>query len=162
MIFLVCLSFWHYSSPHSCYMPCPSHPPWLEHSNYTWRRVQVMKLLIMQFLQHPVTSFLFHPNILLSAMFSNTLRLGPHERTKCVRCNALCDVRCRNRKKPIARHARTRMLGSIGLFLFLQRTSQSALQRTHFVRSCGTSLSLCSSFKSEIKFRTHTEPQAKL
>jgi hypothetical protein len=35
--------------PHSCYMPCPSHPPWLDHSNYTWRRVQPMKLLIMQF-----------------------------------------------------------------------------------------------------------------
>jgi hypothetical protein len=30
-------------------MPRPSHPPWLGHSNYTWRRVQVMKLLIMQF-----------------------------------------------------------------------------------------------------------------
>jgi hypothetical protein len=30
-------------------MPCPSHPPWLDHSNYTWRGVQVMKLLIMQF-----------------------------------------------------------------------------------------------------------------
>jgi hypothetical protein len=27
---------------HSCYMPRPSHPPWLDHSNYTWRRVQVM------------------------------------------------------------------------------------------------------------------------
>jgi hypothetical protein len=25
-------------------MPCPSHPPWLDHSNYTWRRVQPMKL----------------------------------------------------------------------------------------------------------------------
>jgi hypothetical protein len=22
----------HSSSPHSCYMPCPSHPPWLDHS----------------------------------------------------------------------------------------------------------------------------------
>jgi hypothetical protein len=21
-------------------MPCPSHPPWLDHSNYIWRRVQ--------------------------------------------------------------------------------------------------------------------------
>jgi hypothetical protein len=30
-------------------MPCPSHPSSLDHSNYTWRRVQVMKLLIMQF-----------------------------------------------------------------------------------------------------------------
>jgi hypothetical protein len=35
--------------PHSCYMPCPSHPPWLYHSNYTWRKVQVMKFLITQF-----------------------------------------------------------------------------------------------------------------
>jgi hypothetical protein len=32
-----------------CYMPCLSHPPWLHHSNYIWRKVQVMKLLIMQF-----------------------------------------------------------------------------------------------------------------
>jgi hypothetical protein len=32
-----------------CYMPWPSHPSSLDHSNYTWRRVQVMKLLIMQF-----------------------------------------------------------------------------------------------------------------
>jgi hypothetical protein len=30
----------------SCYMPCPSHPPGLDHS---WRRTQVMKLLIVQF-----------------------------------------------------------------------------------------------------------------
>jgi hypothetical protein len=52
---------------------CSAHPPWLNHSNYTWRGVQVMKLLIMQFppnschfiplsskysLQHPV---LKHP-----------------------------------------------------------------------------------------------------
>jgi hypothetical protein len=35
--------------PHSCYMPHPSHPSSLDHSNYTWRRVQVMKLLFMQF-----------------------------------------------------------------------------------------------------------------
>jgi hypothetical protein len=30
-------------------MPCPSHPPWLDHSNYTWRALQVMKFLIMHF-----------------------------------------------------------------------------------------------------------------
>jgi hypothetical protein len=30
-------------------MPFPSHPPWLCRSNYAWRSVQVMKLLIMQF-----------------------------------------------------------------------------------------------------------------
>jgi hypothetical protein len=29
--------------PHSCYIPCRSHPPWLDHSNYTWRKIQVMK-----------------------------------------------------------------------------------------------------------------------
>jgi hypothetical protein len=23
-----------------CYMPCQSRPPWLDHSNYTWRKVQ--------------------------------------------------------------------------------------------------------------------------
>jgi hypothetical protein len=33
----------------SCYMPRPSHPSRLDHSKYTWRRVQVTKLLIMQF-----------------------------------------------------------------------------------------------------------------
>jgi hypothetical protein len=36
-------------SAHSCDMPCSSHPPRLDHSNYTWRRPEVMKLLIMQF-----------------------------------------------------------------------------------------------------------------
>jgi hypothetical protein len=30
-------------------MLCPSHPPWLDHSNYIWRRVQIMKLPTMQF-----------------------------------------------------------------------------------------------------------------
>jgi hypothetical protein len=29
-------------SPHSCYMPRPYHPSWLDYSNYTWRRVQRM------------------------------------------------------------------------------------------------------------------------
>jgi hypothetical protein len=32
------ITFMHFLSPHSCYMPCASHPPWLDHSNYTWRR----------------------------------------------------------------------------------------------------------------------------
>jgi hypothetical protein len=27
-------------------MPCPPYPPRLDHSNYTWRRVQVMKLYV--------------------------------------------------------------------------------------------------------------------
>jgi hypothetical protein len=46
---------------HSCYMPCSCHP-WHDHSNYTWRSVQVMKLPIMQL---PVTSCQF---ILLRSM----------------------------------------------------------------------------------------------
>jgi hypothetical protein len=33
--------------PHSCYMSCSSHSPWLDYSNYVWWGVQVMKLLIM-------------------------------------------------------------------------------------------------------------------
>jgi hypothetical protein len=37
------------SSPHSCYMPRPSHPLLLSYSKNTWRRVQIMKLFIMQF-----------------------------------------------------------------------------------------------------------------
>jgi hypothetical protein len=43
------------SSPNSCYMPRPSQPPRLDHSNYTWRKVPVhfMKFLIMQ---HSTTS----------------------------------------------------------------------------------------------------------
>jgi hypothetical protein len=43
------ISYMHSFSPHSCYMLCPSHPPWLYHSNYIWWRVKAMKLLIMQF-----------------------------------------------------------------------------------------------------------------
>jgi hypothetical protein len=34
--------------PHSCYMLCSSHPPWLDYSKYIWWKVQVMKLPIMQ------------------------------------------------------------------------------------------------------------------
>jgi hypothetical protein len=45
---------------HACDMPFPSHTPWLwrDHSNYIWRRVQIMKFLIMQF--SPV-SYYFTP-----------------------------------------------------------------------------------------------------
>jgi hypothetical protein len=39
-------------------MPRPSHLSWLDYSNYTWRRVQVMKLLTMQL---SPTSCLFIP-----------------------------------------------------------------------------------------------------
>jgi hypothetical protein len=59
-----------------CYIPCPFHLPWPDHSNYTWRRVQVIKFLIKQFSPtSPVTSPLIGPNILLGTLFSNTLSL---------------------------------------------------------------------------------------
>jgi hypothetical protein len=69
------ISCMHSSSPHSCYMPCPSHPPWVDHSNYTWQGIQVTKFLTMQFFQSPVISSPFCPNILFSTLFSNILSL---------------------------------------------------------------------------------------
>jgi hypothetical protein len=57
---------------HSCYIPRPSHPPRLDYSNYTWRRLQITKILF-QFLHPPDTSSLVSPNILLSIQFLNTL-----------------------------------------------------------------------------------------
>jgi hypothetical protein len=33
--------------PRACYMPCPAHPSCPSDSNYIWRRVQVLKFLIM-------------------------------------------------------------------------------------------------------------------
>jgi hypothetical protein len=60
---------------YSCYMPCPSHSPWLNHSNYTWRQIQVMKLLIMQLFPTYNYIILFSPNTLLSILISNTLSL---------------------------------------------------------------------------------------
>jgi hypothetical protein len=39
----------HSSPSHACYMSYLSYSPSFHHSNYTGRRVQVMKLLIMQF-----------------------------------------------------------------------------------------------------------------
>jgi hypothetical protein len=38
-------------------MPCPSHPPWLDHSNTIWWGLQVTKLLVMQ---HSRTSPILH------------------------------------------------------------------------------------------------------
>jgi hypothetical protein len=49
--------------PHSYYMPRPPHPPWLNHSNDTWRRVQVMKLLIMNGRIHKIKCVILYQNI---------------------------------------------------------------------------------------------------
>jgi hypothetical protein len=61
----------HSSSSHVCYMPFPSHPPWLDHSNYTWER----NSSLCGFLQPHIISCLWGQNILLSILFSNTLSL---------------------------------------------------------------------------------------
>jgi hypothetical protein len=58
-------------STHSCYMLHPSHTPWLDHSNYTWCRVQVMKFIILQFSQTSYNFILIGPNNLLGTLFSN-------------------------------------------------------------------------------------------
>jgi hypothetical protein len=34
------ISYMHSSSPHSCYILCPTHLPWLDHSHYIWWKVQ--------------------------------------------------------------------------------------------------------------------------
>jgi hypothetical protein len=68
-------TYTHFSSPPFVLHAPPPHPPRLHYSNYTWRRVQIMKLFIMQFFHPPVTSSLFGPNILLRSLFSNTLTL---------------------------------------------------------------------------------------
>jgi hypothetical protein len=70
----------HSFSRHACYMPCSSHPPSLDHSNYTLRRVQVMKL-IMQV--SPISRHFIslrskyspqHPFLTLSLCFSLNVR----------------------------------------------------------------------------------------
>jgi hypothetical protein len=49
-----------------------SHPYIFHRSHIPWRRVQVMKLLIMQLSHPPVTSHLLGPNILLCTLYSST------------------------------------------------------------------------------------------
>jgi hypothetical protein len=64
------ISYMNSSSPHLCYILCPSHPLGLYHSNYTWRTVRIMKLLAMH---SPRTSCHLippSPNILLSTVLT--------------------------------------------------------------------------------------------
>jgi hypothetical protein len=49
-------------------MARPSHLPRLDYSNYTWRRVQIMKLLVMQFSSFSRHLIPFGLNILLSTL----------------------------------------------------------------------------------------------
>ena len=63
-----------YASPlhHTRYISRPSHSSRFDHPDNIWWGVQIIKLLIMQFLHSPVTSSLLGPNILLSTLFSKT------------------------------------------------------------------------------------------
>jgi hypothetical protein len=56
---------------------CLSHALLLHHSSYTciWRRIQVMKLITMQFSRTSYHFIVFGPDILLSILFSNTFSL---------------------------------------------------------------------------------------
>jgi hypothetical protein len=78
LVFLVAFSLWLSNQhpirvlllPHSCYMPRPSHLPRLHYSNYTWRRVQIMKLFVMKF--SPFSCHLISVQISSSAPCSQT------------------------------------------------------------------------------------------
>jgi hypothetical protein len=81
---------------------------------------------------------------------SVTLRLGPHERTKCVRCNERRDVRCRNKQErrmlrfllaPLQTESMHRIL-KLCCVLSNVRHKVRSLQRTYFVRSCRRGLSV--------------------
>jgi hypothetical protein len=50
---------------------------------------------------------------------NSSLRLETHERTKCVHCNTLCDVRCSNRKKPTDPNIRGTPHSYVGIYWFL-------------------------------------------
>jgi hypothetical protein len=68
------LTYMHSSPPICATPPHLPHPHWLDNSNYTWWRVQIMQFLIMQF----STLLSLHPSsvhIVLSILFSNTLSL---------------------------------------------------------------------------------------
>jgi hypothetical protein len=54
------------------YKPRPSEPPQLDRSNYTCEEYKSRSSSLCSFLNAPVTSSLFGPNILLSTLFSNT------------------------------------------------------------------------------------------
>jgi hypothetical protein len=50
-----------HSSPHSCYMPCPSHPPRLDHSYYTRRSYVAIRYAVLSnlLLLHPSAAHIF-------------------------------------------------------------------------------------------------------
>ena len=63
-------------SPITCYMPSLCHYSWFDYTNNILWWVRIIKFLGMHsFLHSSVTSSLLDPNIFLSTIFSNTLRV---------------------------------------------------------------------------------------
>jgi hypothetical protein len=62
------------SLPHACHMSSPPHPSWFNHPNNIRRRMQVMKLIIMQLPRDP-SSYLLGQNNFLNNLFSKNLSL---------------------------------------------------------------------------------------
>jgi len=60
-------------SPHTGYLPRPSHSSWCYHPHSIGWGVQIIKLLIMLFSPLPVTSSLLGSNILFNTLFSDIL-----------------------------------------------------------------------------------------
>ena len=63
------------SSPPVCHIPCPSHSPKFDDFNNIWWGVEVMKLLISNFLDPPHYLLPFKPTNLAHCPVSNTLSL---------------------------------------------------------------------------------------
>jgi hypothetical protein len=62
------ISYMHSSSYHSCYMLCQSHSLWLDPSKYVCEACKLWSSSLCSFLQLPVTSSHFGPNILLKTL----------------------------------------------------------------------------------------------
>jgi hypothetical protein len=93
--------------PHSYCMPRPPFAHRLDHSNYTWRRVQITKLLVMQC--SPPSHHFSGQNILLRILFPNTFSLRSSLNGRCIKQNKIC---CRiNELEPC--HRRTVLLDEV-------------------------------------------------
>jgi hypothetical protein len=53
-----------FPSPHACYVPCQSHPPWLDHSNYLAKSTSFRNSSLRNFHHHSTVLSPSGPNIL--------------------------------------------------------------------------------------------------
>jgi hypothetical protein len=97
-------------------MPCSSHHPWLDLSNYTWRRVQLMKLLNTQF--SPTCS---HCISLPSKLFS----LAPCSQTPSIYVRPLMSQTLSF--TPIHNHMQSYTFAYSNFYVFRQQTRRQKL-----------------------------------